>query len=840
LGICSTDDIVSTEGSFIREEEEEETDGPSSTSPSAVPEAHSSTCPSTSRPYGSPIGHFETRFHRHRAEQQHQNLPPWHPFEDRDEWELAKWLVESGLSQTEIDTFLKLNIVSQALEDYCCILAYLLQIQLKVNPSFSSKYLFFSRIDELPDGAKWMMRKIRVQGDKLDAEGNRRGETLELWMRDLAEVARELIGDPAFLGHIQYSFQMVFVDGRNGPERGFNEMWTADWWRVTEVWRYTYCQKILVLIFAQARLPNGATLIPIILASDKTKLGNFCGNKQAWPVYATIGNIAKHIRRKVSSGASMLVGYLPVTKLECYKKATRPKALVNLFHVCMKMVVRPLEKPGLEGMLVGCSDQLTRRGHPLLGAYVADNPEQCLVACVKQNRCHVGTVEPDKRGDFMPCHLRDVARTISELLAKMYGTTTDTFIENGLNGADSPFWAALPYCIIFILLTPDLLHQFHRGGFADHLLEWNTTIIGKEEIDRRYMAMPSHPAVRHFGSGVSGLSQTNGTEQKEIEKVFVAAVYGASPALVRASVGLLDFIHLANLPTHTSSTITALGDALRRFHVDKNIFIELGGRALPHFNLNKIHSFLHYPSFILSHGALDGYNTEWSERLHIEFTKNAYRATNHINYTPQMTAWLRRHEKVSRFSSYLDWSSPSSDVPQVTGTPSTTIQGFNIVYEVARSPPFPSCTGTTLSLRFGCDQLEEAMNVYLQAQGCAATSTSDDTYDVYTRLNLRHTAKDAYLGVTAPDECIRAGPGLASSNEAAFDTVLMHYTSDSSCPIRKLILRPSHGSCTLIKLLSSLSGCSHSSVRMPTHQQPATRAAGIRRMVHRPSACFAC
>jgi hypothetical protein len=38
----------------------------------------------------------------------------------------------------------------------------------------------------------------------------------------------------------------------------------------------------------------GSTIIPIILSSDKTQLMVF-GNKMAYPVYLTIGNIPKGI-----------------------------------------------------------------------------------------------------------------------------------------------------------------------------------------------------------------------------------------------------------------------------------------------------------------------------------------------------------------------------------------------------------------------------------------------------------------------------------------------------------------------------------------------------------------
>ena len=58
----------------------------------------------------------------------------------------------------------------------------------------------------------------------------------------------------------------------------------------------------------------GATIVPIILSSDKTLVTIF-QSKQAYPVYLTIGNIPKHIRCKPSRNTQVLLAYLPVTKL---------------------------------------------------------------------------------------------------------------------------------------------------------------------------------------------------------------------------------------------------------------------------------------------------------------------------------------------------------------------------------------------------------------------------------------------------------------------------------------------------------------------------------------------
>ncbi len=66
----------------------------------------------------------------------------------------------------------------------------------------------------------------------------------------------------------------------------------------------------------QMKLPMGATIAPIILSSDKTKLSQFRGDKTAWPVYMTIGNIAKETHRQPSTHSTILLGYLPVPKLD--------------------------------------------------------------------------------------------------------------------------------------------------------------------------------------------------------------------------------------------------------------------------------------------------------------------------------------------------------------------------------------------------------------------------------------------------------------------------------------------------------------------------------------------
>lgn len=411
-------------------------------------------------------------------------------------------------------------------------------------------------------------------------------------------------------------------------------------------------------------------MAPVILSSDKTHLSNFGGDKAAWPLYMSIANIAKNFRKKPSTNAMLLLGYLSADKLEeIFDDDERGLAQRRLFHDSMAIIMAPLKEAGRNGVETVCADGYKRKVFPILSSYICDHPEQCLVAGTMQSFCPICEVPSTERSALTRYPTRTQGRAIRAMRAKMRkkpyqrvvaGSIEEEelrdFDELGLHLVE-PFWMGFPFIDTDTLFTPDILHQLHKGMFQTHLLRWVKERLTKDEIDRRFRSLPRYSGLRHFGKGISHISQMTGKEQKELEKVLMVIIT-SSPKIPKeasaAASALLNFIYLARFPVHTDSTLTQMQQALETFHANKQIFVKLGVvkdlNAIP-----KLHSMQHYIHSIRSKGAADGYSTETPERLHIDFAKKAYRASNKNSYILQMIRWLARQEAMNHQRSYLAW-----------------------------------------------------------------------------------------------------------------------------------------------------------------------------------------
>ncbi|KAG2339975.1 hypothetical protein BDR05DRAFT_950761 [Suillus weaverae] len=231
--------------------------------------------------------------------------------------------------------------------------------------------------------------------------------------------------------------------------------------------------------------------------------------------------------------------------------------------------------------------------------------------------------------------------------------------EAGIKPIIHPFWEPLPLVNIFESIMPDILHQLYQG-LVKHLLAWLSDACSGDEIDARCRCLPPNHHIRHFVKGITTLSRLSGTEHRQICQFLLGIIIDirlpnnmSSARLLRAVRGLLDFLYITQYPCHSSETLVFLNEALELFHKNKDIFVDLGIRNS--FNLPKLHFALHYTHMIRTYGTTDNYNTESTERLHIDLAKDAYRSTNHKNEFIQMAIWLERREKILCHEKYIQW-----------------------------------------------------------------------------------------------------------------------------------------------------------------------------------------
>jgi Plavaka transposase len=245
-----------------------------------------------------------------------------------------------------------------------------------------------------------------------------------------------------------------------------------------------------------------------------------------------------------------------------------------------------------------------------------------------------------------------------------------------------PFWANLPFANIHLAIMPDVLYQIYQGVLK-HLINWRQILLSKEELDLRIHSLPLSFGVRHFNNGISALSQVSGTERKHIGRILLGCLVGAMPSQgIKACKALLDFIFLAQYPTHDNITLGYMKNALGEWDMHKSCFINTGIRE--DLNIPKFYSLQHYVSAIELLGTTDNYNTEMFGRLHIDFAKRGWRASNHRDEFPQMVRWLSRQEKMSAFDKCIEWL----NIPH-QASPSSPATKQKPLISIAKHPPRP-------------------------------------------------------------------------------------------------------------------------------------------------------
>ncbi|KAG1829553.1 hypothetical protein DFJ58DRAFT_719679 [Suillus subalutaceus] len=352
------------------------------------------------------------------------------PFALKLDWDMAQWAKLRGSSSTAFDELVSIEGLSE-----------------KIGLSFKNTRELNKIIDnELPG----ISTQPSVPHDQIVVAN----EVFDVYYCDIIECIKALFSDLNFADFLVFVPECHYAD-KDEMIHLYHEMHTGKWW-----WN---SQKHL------DRECPGATIIPIIISSDKTQT--------AYPIYMTIGNIPKDIRQKPSCQAHVLLAYLPTTRLEhVTNKAAHRQMLTNLYHACVGHVLAPLAAAGIDGINMQCGDGTMHQGHPLFACFAGDYPEQVLATGVKTTQCPKCNVPSDELGlaagvaNWQP---RDLGVVLDALCALDKGGLAFVCAckDAGIKLIVHPFWEGLPFVNIFESVTPDVLHQLYQG-LIKHLLAW--------------------------------------------------------------------------------------------------------------------------------------------------------------------------------------------------------------------------------------------------------------------------------------------------------------------------------------------------------------------------------
>lgn len=414
-------------------------------------------------------------------------------------------------------------------------------------------------------------------------------------------------------------------------------------------------------------MTEGETLGLVILGSDKTHLTRNYGDKEAHCVYMTCGNIISDVRTKLSSRAWIMVAQIPVAKFN--EQDYQGMLTSRLYHKCMAIVTANLKQCSQVPVPMKDASSVVRLVRTILLAHLADHPEQQTIACVAGNCSPISLARHADLGADALLAPRTRAYTfgrIRQLRLKCVDPDNLWLVDRHVlkfesNGVLEPYWRDWKFADPSTFLARDALHEWHKF-FMDHPMTWAKQLMGKNEIDRRYIALQRRVGFRHFKHGFTRLKQHTGREHRDLLRSFIPVISGhrkMTPGVVRGLRGMADFVYMAQYHTHTDKTLVTLGSSLREFYAHKFDISATGVRDGPRrrgeFRIPKFDKMKYVEKQVKELGSTIQYSTDQTEHLHIPMAKQPFGMTNGRDYERQMCLVLDRLEKVNLFGLILAW-----------------------------------------------------------------------------------------------------------------------------------------------------------------------------------------
>ncbi|KAJ7669939.1 hypothetical protein DFH06DRAFT_1372426 [Mycena polygramma] len=551
----------------------------------------------------------------------------WAPYEDSVQFNMADFLFRKvQMSAKNIDYLLEQWALSLAKHE-------------DLGPFQDYQHLY-ETIDATKLGdAPWQCLKTEPLAVGEDAPAWAR-QSYEVWYRDPNVVVANMLDNPDFNGAFDTT-PYVHLDA-NGKRRWHDFMSANFAWRHSDK------------IYEDDPTTDGAMYTPLFFGSDKTTVSVATGDVEYHPGYISLGNLHNTMRRGHRNGVVPFV-FLAIPKSD-RKYDNDPEFRTfkrQLYHASLAAVLSTLKSGMTTPEVRRCPDGHFRRVIYDFAPFIADYPEQVMLAGIVQNWCAKCTaMSNDLDGDHAGRRTHDLTDTLlgefdADILWDEYGIDVDII----------PFTRDFPRADIHEMLSPDLLHQIIKGSFKDHLVTW----VGEylylahskaeadgimDEIDRRIAAVPAFPCLRRFKQG-RRFKQWTGDDSKALMKVYLPAIKGlVPPAIVEALSAFLDFCYLVRRADFDEDTLDAIDASVKLYHERREIFRELEVRP-GGFSLPRQHAMKHYRPNIEDFGAPGGVCSSMTESRHITAVKKPWRRSSRYDALSQMLLTNQRLDKLA-------------------------------------------------------------------------------------------------------------------------------------------------------------------------------------------------
>ncbi|KAG2103715.1 uncharacterized protein F5147DRAFT_746667 [Suillus discolor] len=559
----------------------------------------------------STVHPFSNFSHRHPTEDtMPHNASPWEPFRTRLDFEVAEIALAAAMTKDQTNRLFELmRCAASAKEDFT-----------------------LQNHDEVC--TLWKMASERFMPFETSTISvPHHGEAREYTM--YSRYSR-------FAPHFVFDAQRLYKFNGARFVRFIDEPWTAN-----AFWD------------AQSRLPPDAKPLAFVLYADKAKLSSF-GTKKGYPIVVRIANLPVEIRNGTGVGGGRVVGWLPIVKED--PKHGKKKSFVNfknaVWHESFLKLLEAVIVHLKSGYWFECWDPVQHLLWPLILILNADYKEQCVMSLIQGLKgkfpCPVCLVPQEQQSVLSDAHPLCTSTHSLDILNAARSTSTEKEKEKQLKAyslcdVENCFWK-VSHCDVHRALSFDRLHSNNAGMWGDHLwseLQFWLKDLGREaivKIDVNFDALPRWCNLRHF-SQVVGVDFNDGSAHKDILKMII---FTAQNVLSRTNSELgylllhcircyVDLDIYAALQVHTEDTIAAGRDALSRFSMLMDLYIEKSqpetGKS---WNFPKKHLLTHLFDDILAKGVTRNDNTKVNEKMHGPLRAIYFWRTNFKDVAPQI------------------------------------------------------------------------------------------------------------------------------------------------------------------------------------------------------------